>query len=121
MPALRHILIAESESYVCAMLARIVARTYPACHISVSSAGPNALVIAESHGVDLLIATYRLPTLSGLDLVRALRARHIALPIVFLSSDPLETPALAAGANRFLRKPFSVADLQRALRELLPP
>lgn len=120
MPVLRHILIAESENHVRALLARIVARTYPACRISLVSDGASALAIAEDHAVDLLITTYRLPILSGLDLVRALRARRLVEPVLFLSSDPIEATSLAAGANRFLRKPFSIADLQRDLGELLP-
>jgi CheY-like chemotaxis protein len=121
MPALRHIVIAESDSHVRALIARIVARTYPACRISVVSDGAAALAITENRSADLLITTHHLSSISGLQLVRALRNRQRALPILLISSDPLEAAALAAGANRFLRKPFALVDIERALRELLPP
>jgi CheY-like chemotaxis protein len=121
MPALRHIVIAESESHVRALLARIVARTYPACRISVVSDGAAALAIIVNHGADLLIATYHLSSLSGLQLVRALRTRQLAVLILLISSDPMEASALSVGANRFLLKPFALTEIQRVLDELLPP
>jgi DNA-binding response OmpR family regulator len=121
MPALHHIVIAESESHVRALLARIVARTYPACRISVVSDGAAALAVVENQGADLLIATYRLLSLSGIELVRALRTRQLDVPTLLISSEPVEASALVAGADRFLLKPFTLVEIQRILRELLPP
>lgn len=121
MPALRHIVIAESDSNVRGLFARIVARTYPACRISALSDGAAALAIAVNQGADLLIATYHLSSINGLQLARALRSRQQAVPILLLSSDPIEAVALGAGANSFLQKPFALAQIERALGELLPP
>jgi DNA-binding response OmpR family regulator len=120
MPALRHIVIAESDSNVRALIARIVVRTYPTCRISVISDGAAALAITVDQGADLLIATYHLSSISGIQLARALRSRQQVVPILLISSDPMEAAALGAGANRFLHKPFALADIERVLGELLP-
>jgi DNA-binding response OmpR family regulator len=120
MPALHHIVIAESDSHVRGLLARIVSRTYLASRISVVSDGAAALAVTLNQGTDLLIATYHLSSFSGLQLVRALRIRQLALPILLLSSDPMDGAALGAGANRFLRKPFALSEIELALDELLP-
>ena len=119
MPALRHIVIAESDSGVRALLARIVARTYSDCRRTVAPDGAAALAAVEAHGADLLLTGQRMPILSGLQVVRALRARQVAVPILLISSDPIEAAALGAGATRFLRKPFTLAEIQDALRDLL--
>jgi DNA-binding response OmpR family regulator len=120
MPSSRHVLIAESDRGVRALLSRAVARTYPGVTISVVTSGATAFTVYEEVGADLLITAHRLPTLSGLSLVRALRALRATIPILVISSDPLEEAALALGATRFLRKPFRLTELQAILLTLLP-
>jgi DNA-binding response OmpR family regulator len=121
MPVLPHILIAESDSSLCALLTRMVARTYTATSITVVNDGVAALSVFETRSVDLLITTHRLPGLSGIDVVRALRTQRVNIPILMISSDPIEAAALQAGATRFLRKPFTFTVICNIVRELLAP
>jgi len=121
MPVLRHILIAEADSSVRALLARIVARAYTEVSITMVSDGCTALAAFETRGIDLLITTHRMPFLSGIQVVRALRTQQISIPILVISSDPIEEAALQSGATRFLRKPFSLPEIRSVLIELLPP
>jgi DNA-binding response OmpR family regulator len=74
-----------------------------------------------NHRADLLIATYHLSSISGLQLARSLRSRQQAVPIVLLSADPIAAVALGAGADRFLQKPFALSEFERVVGELLPP
>jgi RNA polymerase sigma factor (sigma-70 family) len=60
--------------------------------------------------------------LSGLDFQRELAARHILLPIVFLTGHgdiPMSVRAIKAGAIEFLTKPFRDQDLLDAIRVAL--
>jgi CheY-like chemotaxis protein len=86
-------------------------------------AGARALIRSESP--DLVVMDVRLPDGSGLDLIRELRASNPAgsTKVIIASASvlPLERDvALAAGADRFLAKPYRPADLVEAVAELLP-
>jgi CheY-like chemotaxis protein len=62
-----------------------------------------------------------MPEMTGLELVRTLRAQGAAMPIVVVSSDTSITEAsLAEGATHFLPKPFPLPALRELLRKLLP-
>ncbi|HWQ15414.1 MAG TPA: response regulator [Roseiflexaceae bacterium] len=122
MPAsLYHIIVADAQPQVRGLLARIVANTYPAATISIAGGHQEALGVFDRRGADLILTNHDLPQLDGLLLIQTLRARGATLPIVMLSADPSVAPAaLAAGATRFVAKPFHVAELVSLLLTLLP-
>jgi two-component system OmpR family response regulator len=71
---------------------------------------------------DLLILDRMLPGLDGLDLLRRLRERGVATPAIFLTArgnvgDRVE--GLDAGADDYLVKPFSFAELLARIRVVL--
>jgi FixJ family two-component response regulator len=72
---------------------------------------------------DCLITDYHMPGLSGLDLLRQLRAGGWRTPVVLISAHT--EPGLldrfaASGACCVLAKPFSEAQLLHCLRTALP-
>jgi two-component system OmpR family response regulator len=70
----------------------------------------------------LLILDLGLPKLDGLEVLRRLRRRNTALPVLILSGreDPEEKVlALDLGADDYLVKPFSLNELQARVRALL--
>ncbi len=121
MPASYQILIAEDDAAVRDLLARIVARTDPVVTIVAVSDGAQALLTYSQRGADLLITDQDMPCLDGMSLVRILRSQRVTIPIVLLSAHATMEAALAAGADRFVHKPFEVRDFQQVLRTLLPP
>lgn len=73
-------------------------------------------------GVACVLLDVRMPDMDGLELQRRIVARHLDVPIVFISgraSDDEERRARAAGAIEFLRKPISAATLQQVLQGIL--
>jgi two-component system response regulator FixJ len=69
-----------------------------------------------------LILDLHLPILGGLDLIRMMEQRNIALPVIFITgrSDPgVKARALEAGAVAFLEKPVEEAVLMNAIRMAL--
>jgi two-component system response regulator FixJ len=67
-----------------------------------------------------LVTDVRMPGMTGLDLLDVLRTRRPSLPIILLSGDAdASAHARAAGAVRFLLKPFASEDLLGALAEAL--
>src|SRR6204780_2610 len=73
---------------------------------------------------DLAVIDWMIPGLSGIELIRRLRARPEtqALPIVMLTARGEETErvrGLATGADDYIVKPFSVPELLARVRGLL--
>jgi len=67
-----------------------------------------------------LVLDVRMPDMDGLEVQRQLIARHLHVPVVFISgraSDEEERRARAAGAVDFLRKPLAAATLLEVLQK----
>lgn len=74
----------------------------------------------------LLIVDLKLPDAAGPDTVRRLRAHPTVaeVPIIVVSGEingPVIAAVMAAGASRYLPKPFSTASLLEAVRATLSP
>ncbi len=71
---------------------------------------------------DLLILDLMMPKLDGLDVTKALRARGRATPILMLTAKSTELDrvlGLELGADDYLTKPFSMAELLARVKALL--
>jgi CheY-like chemotaxis protein len=118
----RHLLIVEDDDAVRVFIARLILRAFPAFTSVRARDGATALVALALHPADLVITDRRMPGVSGLDLIRALRALPNAVPIIMLSGTLEDAGTTrAAGATRVFDKPVEVAVLRQAIRELLPP
>lgn len=71
---------------------------------------------------DLLLLDLGLPALSGLDVLKGLRARGGKLPVLILTARDTVTDkvqGLDAGADDYVVKPFDLAELSARIRALL--
>jgi FixJ family two-component response regulator len=69
-----------------------------------------------------VVTDVRMPGLSGLDLQREMQARHISLPVIFITGHgdiPMSVRAMKAGAVEFLAKPFRDQDLLDAISQAI--
>lgn len=87
-----------------------------------SGDGDEGLYLASEYPFDAAIVDLGLPGLSGLDVIRHLRANGSLLPILILTArgrwqDKVE--GLEAGADDYLAKPFQMEELLARLRALL--
>ena len=83
--------------------------------------GEAALERARSEEFDLMVLDLMLPKLSGTEVCRALRAES-DLPIIMLTARDAETDlvvGLEVGADDYVTKPFSMAELVSRIRALL--
>ena len=118
-----HVIIADDDASVRAIIARVVVGMYPGATISAVPNGLDALLVYDQRGADLLITNHNMPGMSGLSIIEALRVlRQASTPIIMVSANAaLEQQAMALGVNVFLAKPFTLAQLTQALNQLLPP
>lgn len=83
--------------------------------------GVDADTALASQPFDLLILDLGLPRLPGIEVLRRLRARRNALPVLILTAqDGLEerVRGLDAGADDYLSKPFALPELEARVRAL---
>lgn len=74
----------------------------------------------------MVLSDREMPQMSGLDFVRAVRGdasiRSVPIVIMSASSAPQDAEeAIAAGANTFLTKPFTLSTLRDVIGSLLRP
>lgn len=84
--------------------------------------GEAALGLLADGGVDAVVLDVSMPGMSGVDVVRRLRRRGDEVPVLMLSAlDAVDDriAGLAAGADDYVVKPFSAAELELRLRALL--
>lgn len=78
--------------------------------------------LASSGLFDLVVLDRMLPTMTGIEVVKALRSRENAISIIILSAlgdVSHRVDGLTAGSNDYLPKPFEVAELLARIKVLL--
>lgn len=90
------------------------ARTYPSAEAF--------LEIAATLQDGCIVTDVRMPGMSGLDLVRRLKARSVTLPVIVITGHgdvPLAVEAMRAGVVDFIEKPFDDESLIKSIRMAL--
>jgi len=90
--------------------------------VDVAADGEEGLYAATEYPLDVAIIDLGLPKLSGLELIRQLRARGKTYGVLILTArdswqDKVE--GLSAGADDYVAKPFHFAEVQARLAALL--
>ena len=88
-----------------------------------ANGGEEALQIAATEPVDVVVTDLRMPNMDGFTLIRQLRDRFPTLPIIAASgmADGRTDKAVEAGAQAFLAKPFTAEKLHATLQDVLHP
>ena len=113
------VLVVEDEAKLAALLRRgLVEEGYAA---DIASSGEDALWMADSTPFDAVVLDVVLPGIDGFEVCRTLRQRGVWAPIVMLTARGAvgdRVTGLDAGADDYLTKPFSFAELLARLRAL---
>ena len=117
----RRVLVVEDDNDMRAVIAATL-RTAGYDPIS-AVAAEDALSLLEDGRCDAAVLDVRLPGMNGLDALGAISAKWPAFPVIVATASVKvrESQVLARGAQGFLRKPFSAAQLLAAVAGVLEP
>jgi two-component system chemotaxis response regulator CheY len=85
--------------------------------------GREALEMVHSDFPDLILADWRMPEMSGMELLKALNEEGYIIPYGFVTSEPTRSmvrQAREGGAIFLLAKPFTAEDMAKVLQTVLP-
>jgi two-component system OmpR family response regulator len=114
------VLVVEDEAKLARLLARGLGEEG---HVAdIAGRGEDALWMAKATPYDAIVLDVMLPGLDGFETCRQLRANDVWAPVLFLTArDEVEDRirGLDTGADDYLVKPFSFAELLARLRALV--
>jgi DNA-binding response OmpR family regulator len=114
-----HILIVDDEVPVATMLAEAIAQQ--GHEATVAYRGTEALALWGRRRPDAVLLDLRMPEMSGLDLLRAIRAADPDLPVAVITGHASLEEREAArrlGVEDVIEKPFGLNHLGEALADL---
>ncbi|MGO9560536.1 MAG: response regulator transcription factor [Acidimicrobiales bacterium] len=113
------VLVAEDDTALRSVIARGLEEA--GYVVDAVADGLEALAYLETYEYELGVFDWRMPRMSGIDLVKELRHRNVSLPILLLTARDLaadRVEGLDAGADDYLVKPFDFGELLARLRAL---
>jgi DNA-binding response OmpR family regulator len=115
-----HILVAEDQADIRDLL--VMNLRSAGYEVAAVADGAAALASQAESASDLLVLDLMMPALDGLEVCKALRARGHGTPILMLTAKSTELDrvlGLELGADDYLTKPFSLAELLARVKALL--
>jgi two-component system, OmpR family, response regulator len=113
------VLVVEDEVKMAGLIRRGLVEEGHAA--DVASSGEDAVWMAQAHSYDAIVLDVMLPRQSGFETCRQLRNEGVWAPVLMLTArDAVEdrVAGLDSGADDYLAKPFSFAELLARLRAL---
>lgn len=83
--------------------------------------GTEAIPIAEQHRPDVFLMDIRMPKMSGIEAIASLKAAHIEIPVIILTTfddHELVLQGIQAGAKGYLLKDVSLESLIAAIQSV---
>ena len=110
------ILIVEDERSISGFIKTVLVNN--GYEVVLAHSGTEAFSMVSSHCPDLVVLDLGLPDIDGMDIIEAIR-EWTQLPIIVVSARTLEkdkVEALDKGADDYITKPFSAAELLARVR-----
>ena len=91
-----------------------------------AGSGTEGLDLLRAKQVDLILSDINMPSMDGLEFLRQLRAQNLApgVPVVMITTESSEEhvkQAILAGAQGYIRKPFTADQVKERVLPLLQP
>jgi two-component system chemotaxis response regulator CheY len=89
-----------------------------------AATGVEGLEMLKMHTVDLILSDINMPSMDGLEFLRQVRAQNLApgVPVVMITTESSEEhvkQAIVAGAQGYIRKPFTAEQVKERVLPLV--
>jgi len=121
MSASRRVLIVEDEDILAENLQAYLQRA--SCDARVASDGASAIRTLDGFSPDVLVLDYRLPDMSGFQVLDAIRMRGATANAILMTGQPrneVYDEAARRGIEHILFKPFPLAELSKGVCNIGP-
>jgi DNA-binding NtrC family response regulator len=118
-----NILLVDDEEGLVFMLRQSLMLEFPGCCVDAAYSGEEALSRLAGQRYDLIIADYRMPGFSGLDLIRGVRYQDGEVPIILITgygTAVTRQEAQDLAVNHYFEKPFDIDLLLDTVQQILP-
>jgi len=118
----RRVLVVEDQRQTRNMLGKALESLEHELEVVEVPSGEEALLDAARHEISLLVADYRLPGMTGIELMKKVRGHHPQVKVMLITglTEPKVRKEVAeAGADAFFIKPVSMADFLDAVERHL--
>ena len=115
------ILFLEDDSVISSIVLDFLTESIVNCEVKHTFTSKEALEFAENSKYDLYIFDINVPGISGLELLKTLRAFNDRTPAIFITAYQdvkYLREAFDLGANDFIRKPFELEELQARIENI---
>ncbi len=119
-PAKHRILVVDDELTVCKSIRQVLVRED--CEVDMALSGEEALRLDAERPYDVLIVDLMMPGLSGMDLLKSLKAKNPKARVIMVTGYPTmrnTIQAMQLGAMDFLPKPFLPTTLRNLVAKAL--
>ncbi len=114
------ILVVDDEEFMLQSLSKLL--TLLGFETKTAEDGETALEVFKSNNVDLVITDINMPGMSGIDLLKEIKAQKPELPVIVITGFGAEKAQALAEKNNadgFLPKPFRMNDIKELIEKLL--
>jgi two-component system chemotaxis response regulator CheY len=89
-----------------------------------AGSGTDGLELLKTKQVDLILSDINMPSMDGLEFLRQIRAQNLApgVPVVMITTESSEEhvkQAILAGAQGYIRKPFTAEQVKERVLPLI--
>ena len=115
-----HILVIEDDPKLGPMLERSL--QYAGYRTTLARTGKSGLTVALEGSANLVVLDLMLPVVEGLHILKAMRERGIATPVIILTAKGEESERLEGfrvGCDDYVTKPFSLEELLARIKAVL--
>lgn len=116
----KKILIVDDEEHICRLIPSVLQPLK--CTISSVSSAKECLALFKVFKPDLMIVDIMMPNMSGLELVKEIRAKGSNVKIIFLtvlSEEKYIAEGRTLGAIDYITKPFHNEDVLKRVKKAL--
>ena len=114
------LLVVDDEIAICDILKHFF--VHQGYQVAMATSGEEALVVAATERPQLMLMDMKMPGLSGMEVLKQLRARQDPVKVVIVSSasdDQTIAEARALGAVDYIIKPFHLDYLEQVVLKKL--